>query len=83
MLNRRGGRAGQLVDRLIKDAGIQIEHFTTQHLELARETYARYGNGHRFAAALQGERFLENGFGYGIAQRASKESSPTLFAASC
>jgi ribonuclease VapC len=43
MLNRHGGRAGQLVDRLIQDAGFQIEHFTAQHLELAREAYARYG----------------------------------------
>jgi ribonuclease VapC len=37
MLNRHGGRAGQLVDRLIQDAGFQIEDFTAQHLELARE----------------------------------------------
>ncbi|HEU5463331.1 MAG TPA: type II toxin-antitoxin system VapC family toxin [Candidatus Binatia bacterium] len=43
--SRRGARAGQLVDRLIKDGGFQIEHFTAQHLELAREAYARYGKG--------------------------------------
>jgi len=96
MLNRHGGRAGQLVDRLIQDAGFQIEHFTAQHLELAREAYAplwqrqkqcraqlwrlfllRAGKSHRLAVALQGERFLENGFGCSIAQSLSKESSPT------
>lgn len=96
MLNRHGGRAGQLVDRLIQDAGFQIEHFTAQHLVLAREAYARYGKGRnsaglnyrrlfllragkgdRFAVALQGERFLEDGFGCGTAQSLSKESSPT------
>ena len=52
MLNRRGGRAGQLVDRLIQDAGFQIEHFTAQHLELAREAYARYGKGRKNSAGL-------------------------------
>jgi ribonuclease VapC len=49
MLNRHGGRAGQLVDRLIQHAGFQIEHFTAQHLELAREAYARYGKGRNSA----------------------------------
>ena len=57
MLNRHGGRAGQLVDRLIQDAGFQIEHFTTQHLELAREAYARYGKGRNSAGLNYGDCF--------------------------
>ena len=40
MLNRHGARAAQIVDRMIQDAGFQIETFTVQHLELAREAYA-------------------------------------------
>ena len=57
MLNRRGGRAGQLVDRLIQDAGFQIEHFTAQHLELARGAYARYGKGRNSAGLNYGDCF--------------------------
>jgi ribonuclease VapC len=57
MLNRHGGRAGQLVDRLIQDAGFQIEHFTAQHLELAREAYARYGKGRNSAGLNYGDCF--------------------------
>ena len=45
MLNRHGERAAQIVDRLIQDAGFQIETFTAQHFELARDAYARYGKG--------------------------------------
>jgi ribonuclease VapC len=57
MLNRHGGRAGQLVDRLIQDAGFQIEHFTAQHLELAREAYARYGKRRNSAGLNYGDCF--------------------------
>ena len=57
MLNRHGGRAGQLVDRLIQDAGFQIEYFTAQHLELAREAYARYGKGRNTAGLNYGDCF--------------------------
>lgn len=57
MLNRHGGRAGQLVDRLIQDAGFQIEHFTAQHLELAREAYTRYGKGRNSAGLNYGDCF--------------------------
>ena len=57
MLNRHGGRAGQLVDRLVQDAGFQIEHFTAQHLELAREAYARYGKGRNSAGLNYGDYF--------------------------
>lgn len=57
MLNRHGGRAAQLVDRLIQDAGFQIEHFTAQHLELAREAYARYGKGRNSAGLNYGDCF--------------------------
>lgn len=58
MLNRHGRRAGQLVDRLIQDAGFQIEHFTAQHLELAREAYARYGKGRNQCRAQLWRLFL-------------------------
>ena len=57
MLNRHGARAGQLVDRLIQDAGFQIEHFTAQHLELARVAYARYGKGRNSAGLNYGDCF--------------------------
>jgi len=57
MLYRHGGRAGQLVDRLIQDAGFQIEYFTAQHLELAREAYARYGKGRNSAGLNYGDCF--------------------------
>lgn len=57
MLNRHGGRAGQLVDRLIQDADFQIEHFTTQHLELAREAYVRYGKDRNSAGLNYGDCF--------------------------
>jgi len=57
MLNRHGARAGQLVDRLIQDAGFQIETFTTQHLDLAREAYARYGKGKNSAGLNYGDCF--------------------------
>jgi ribonuclease VapC len=57
MLNRHGGRAGQIVDRLIQDAGFQIEHFTAQHLELAREAYVRYGKGRNGAGLNYGDCF--------------------------
>ena len=57
MLNRHGGRAGQLVDRLIQNAGFQIEHFTAQHLELAREAYVRYGKGRNSAGLNYGDCF--------------------------
>ncbi len=57
MLNRHGGRAGQIVDRLIQDAGFQIEHFTGQHLDLAREAYARYGKGRNSAGLNYGDCF--------------------------
>ena len=57
MLNRHGGRAGQHVDRLIQDAGFQIEHFTAQHLEFAREAYARYGKGRNSAGLNYGDCF--------------------------
>lgn len=63
MLNRRGARAAQIVDRLIQDAGFQIEYFTAQHLELAREAYARYGKGRNSAGLNYG-----NCFSYALAK---------------
>lgn len=57
MLNRHGARAAQIVDRLIQDAGIQIENFTAQHLELARAAYSRYGKGRNSAGLNYGDCF--------------------------
>jgi ribonuclease VapC len=57
MLNRHGARAAQIVDRMIQDAGFQIETFTVQHLELAREAYARYGKGRDSAGLNYGDCF--------------------------
>ena len=56
-LNRHGARAAQIVDRLIQDAGIQIENFTAQHLELARAAYSRYGKGRNSAGLNYGDGF--------------------------
>jgi ribonuclease VapC len=57
MLNRHGARAARIVDRLIQDAAFQIESFTAQHLELAREAYARYGKGKNAAGLNYGDCF--------------------------
>jgi ribonuclease VapC len=57
MLNRHGARAAQIVDRLIHDAGFQIENFAAQHFELAREAYARYGKGRNSAGLNYGDCF--------------------------
>ena len=57
MLNRHGARAAQIVDRLIQDAAFQIENFTAQHFELAREAYARYGKGRNPAGLDYGDCF--------------------------
>ena len=57
MLNRHGAAAAPIVDRLVKDAGFQIENFTAQHLELAREAYARYGKGRNSAGLNYGDCF--------------------------
>ena len=84
MLNRHGGRAGQLVDRLIQDAGFQIEHFTAQHLELAREAYARYGKGRNSAGLNYGDCFsyaLAKGTGLPLLFKGSDFSKTDLVAA--
>ena len=57
MLNRHGARAAPLVDRLIQDAAFKIENFTAQHVELAREAYARYGKSKNAAGLNYGDCF--------------------------
>jgi ribonuclease VapC len=57
MLNRHGARAAQIVDRLIQNAAFQIENFTAQHVEFAREAYARYGKGKNAAGLNYGDCF--------------------------
>jgi ribonuclease VapC len=57
MLNRHGARTAQIVDRMIQDAGFQIETFTAQHLDLAREAYTRYGKGKNVAGLNYGDCF--------------------------
>jgi ribonuclease VapC len=57
MLNRHGVKAAQIVDRLIQEGGFQVESFTIQHAELAREAYARYGKGQQTAGLNYGDCF--------------------------
>jgi ribonuclease VapC len=57
MLNRHGIKAARMVDRLIQEGGFQVESFTIQHAELAREAYARYGKGQQTAALNYGDCF--------------------------
>ncbi|HSF59059.1 MAG TPA: type II toxin-antitoxin system VapC family toxin, partial [Candidatus Binatia bacterium] len=57
MLNRHGSKAVRMVDRLIKEAGFQVESFTVQQAELAREAYARYGKGRQTAGLNYGDCF--------------------------
>jgi ribonuclease VapC len=57
MLNRHGIKAARMVDRLIKEAGFQVESFTAQQAELAREAYARYGKGQKTAGLNYGDCF--------------------------
>jgi ribonuclease VapC len=57
MLNRYGVKAARMVDRLIQEAGFQVESFTAQHAELAREAYARYGKGQQTAGLNYGDCF--------------------------
>ena len=54
---RHGVRAARRVDRLIQEAGFQVESFTVQHAELAREAYARYGKGQQTAGLNYGDCF--------------------------
>jgi ribonuclease VapC len=42
---------------LIKEAGFQVESFTAQQAELAREAYARYGKGRQTAGLNYGDCF--------------------------
>ncbi len=57
MLNRYGVKAARMVDRLIQEAGFQVESFTAEHVELAREAYARYGKGQQTAGLNYGDCF--------------------------
>jgi ribonuclease VapC len=57
MLNWHGVKAARMVDRLIREARFQVESFTVQHAELAREAYARYGKGQQTAALNYGDCF--------------------------
>jgi ribonuclease VapC len=57
MINRHGVKAERMVDRLIQEARFQVESFTVQHAELAREAYARYGKGQQTAALNYGDCF--------------------------
>ena len=57
MLNRHGVKAVRMVDRLIKEAGFQVESFTAQQAELARAAYARYGKGRQTAGLNYGDCF--------------------------
>lgn len=71
MLNRHGIKAAQIVDRLIQEGGFQVESFTIQHAELARDAYARYGKGQQSAGLNYGDCFS-----YALAKATG---SPLLF----
>lgn len=57
LLNRHGARAARMVDRLLQEAGFQVESFTAQHAELAREAYAHYAKGQHSAGLNYGDCF--------------------------
>lgn len=57
MLNRRGPKAAAMLDRLIHQAGFQVESVTLQHALIAREAYAAYGKGQNRAALNYGDCF--------------------------
>jgi ribonuclease VapC len=57
MLNRHGSRAARMVERLMREAGFQVESFTAQHAELAHEAYTRYGKGQQTAGLNYGDCF--------------------------
>ena len=57
MLNRHGIKAAQIVDQLIHEAGFQVESFTIQHAEFARDAYARFGKGQQSAGLNYGDCF--------------------------
>jgi ribonuclease VapC len=52
MLNRHGTRALRRVNRLIKEAGFEVESVTAQHAHQGLEAYARYGKGQKSKARL-------------------------------
>jgi len=57
MLHRHGVKAAPIVDRLIQEGGFQVESFTAQHAEIARDAYARYGKGQQPAGLNYGDCF--------------------------
>jgi ribonuclease VapC len=57
MFNRHGPKAARMVDRLIEEAGFQVESVTAQHARLAREAYAAYGKGQNPAGLNFGDCF--------------------------
>ena len=57
MLNRHGVKAARMVERLLQQGGFQIESFTAQHAEIARDAYARYGKGQQSAGLNYGDCF--------------------------
>ena len=52
ILNRRGPKALKNVDRLIQEAGFQVESVTVQQARLALDAYAAYGKGRKSKAGL-------------------------------
>lgn len=52
ILNRRGPKALKNVDRLIQEAGFQVESVTAQQARLALDAYAVYGKGRKSKAGL-------------------------------
>ena len=57
MLNRHGGKAAQIVDRLIQDAGFKIETFTRSAFRARSPSLCPYGNGKNSAGLNYGDCF--------------------------
>jgi ribonuclease VapC len=57
MWNRHGSKGTRMADRLIQQAGFEIESVTLQQAQLAREAYAIFGKGRKKAGLNLGDCF--------------------------
>ncbi len=72
MLRRNGSKGVARANRLIREAGIQVESVTAQQAQLAIEAYAVYGKGQKNKAGLN----YGDCFSYALAKTAC---APLLF----
>jgi ribonuclease VapC len=57
MFNRRGQKAGAIVDALIREGGFRVESVTPLHAQVARDAYTAYGKGRKHAGLNYGDCF--------------------------